>query len=155
MKKQKITIGDIVEIKIESNFYCYAQILPNAGYAFFDIKSSSPIDNIEKLNDVPILFILSVYNDVITEGLWLKVGKLPIRDTLKQQPLQFIQDQLNPDKFELYNPNTGESKQAEKGDCKGLERASVWEAEEVEERLLDHFKGRKNRLVEEDRAVFE
>jgi hypothetical protein len=63
----------------------------------------------------------------------------------------FIQDELEPNKFELYDPNTGDIKPAKKVDCIGLERAAVWEAGHVEERIVDHFAGRTNKWVEDMR----
>ena len=41
MKRQRIAIGSILQIPVE-DYYCYAQILGKANYAFFDYKSSSP-----------------------------------------------------------------------------------------------------------------
>lgn len=134
-----------MEIKANSLFF-YAQVL-SAGVAFFDYKSNEPLYDLEKLNHVNILFIVEVYDSVITKGRWRIVGNLPIREELKVPPLKFIQDRLNPNFFELYDPITGKTFPAKRDDCKGLERAAVWEAEHVEERLLDHYEGRENKWV--------
>lgn len=140
-KRQRITVGSIVEIYIEKEYYTYAQILGKAGYAFFDYKSKDKLNDYSILLDMPILFITSVYNDVITKGHWLKVGNLEIRKDLQEQPLQFIQDAINLDKFEFYDPNTGETTPATKEQIKGLERASVWEANHIEDRIRDYYNG--------------
>lgn len=141
IKKQRITVGSILEIYIEKEYYIYAQILGKAGYAFFDYKVKDKLKDYNILLNKPILFITSVYNDVITQGHWLKVGNIEIRKDLQEQPMQFIQDTLHPDKFELYNPNTGESNPATKDQIKGLERAAVWEAEHIIDRIRDHYNG--------------
>lgn len=154
-KRQRITLGSILEINIDNEYNVYAQILNEAGYAFFDYKSSNSLNDFSLLQKSPVLFIIGVYDDVITQGRWLKVGKMELRDDLKVQPMQFIHDQLKPGKFELYDPNTGDIKPSTKEECKGLECASVWEGEEVEERIRDHYAGRLNRLVEEDQKLFE
>jgi hypothetical protein len=140
-KKQRITVGSILEIYIEKEYYTYAQILGKAGYAFFDYKTKDKLKDYSILLDKPILFITSVYNDVITQGHWLKVGTLEIREDLQEQPIQFIQDAIHSDMFEFYDPNTGESKPATKEQIKGLERASVWEANHIEDRIRDYYNG--------------
>lgn len=143
MVKQKITIGSILEIKI-CNYYCYAQILGMASYAFFDFKSGNNLTDLSLLESSPVLFILSVYNDVVTKGKWIKVGKIDIREDLKILPMKFIQDVLNPEKFELYDPNTGKIIPTTKEKALGLECAAVWEAEHVESRIMDYYEGRPN-----------
>ena len=61
--------------------------------------------------------------------------------------MQFIQDPINPEKFELYNPNTGEITSTTRDEAKGLERAAVWEAEHIESRLRDYYEGKENTWV--------
>lgn len=154
IKKQRITVGSILEINIENEYYVYAQILGKAGYAFFDFKTENRLKDYFILLEKPILFITSVYNDVITLGHWLKVGSIEIREDLKEQPLQFIQDALHPDKFEFYDPNTGESKPATKEQIKGLERASVWEANHIEDRIRDYYNGVPCIWLQDDIELF-
>ena len=150
MKRQRITEGAILEIKIENEYYVYAQILKNKlGYAFFDFRSNQRLVELDVLLKCKILFILMVYNDIITEGIWRKVGVLPIRQDLLVQPFKFIQDYDKPDNFELYNPNNGDIIKANKAECIGLERASVWEAKHVEDRIRDYYLGAKNIWVEQ------
>lgn len=150
MKRQRITEGAILEINIENDYYVYAQILVKGlGYAFFDYRSKQHLTDLDELLKCEILFIVMVYNDVVTQGKWIKVGKLRIRQDLLVQPMKFIQDSTNPDKFELYNPNTGEIVNATKAECVGLERASVWESNHVEDRIRDHYLGVPNVWVEQ------
>ena len=153
-KRQKRTVGSIVKIPLKNGYYAYAQILDKASYAFFDYFSETPIEELEILNNVPVLYVLSAYNDIVTKGRWEKIGKLPVRDELNVLPMQFIQDALNPKKFELYNPNTGEITPTTKEECSGLEQAAVWEGWEVEDRLLDHFEKKPDKTLEEYRKIF-
>lgn len=149
MAKQRITEGAILEISIDEQYYVYAQILGKAGYAFFDFISEKRLQDFDVLQNTDVLFILSVYNDVVTKGKWLKVGKLPIRENLQTQPLQFIQDIQNPKNFELYNPNTGEITKATREQCVRLECAAVWEANHVVDRIKDYYLGQPNIWVEQ------
>ena len=136
MKRQRRTPGSIVKIDLKNGYYNYAQIVEN-GIAFFDIYTKDPeLEDLSILLEKPVLFILEVYRDVISTRLWLKVGKLPIREDLKILPMQCIQDGLDETQFELYNPNTGEVTQATGEECEGLETCAVWEAHAVEKREL-------------------
>lgn len=130
------------------------QILGKAGYAFFDYKTTDKLKDLKILLGRPILSITSVYDDVITQGYWLKVGAIEVREDLQVQPMQFIQDALDQDSFELYNPNTSEILPAIKEEIKGLERAAVWEASHIEDRIRDHYNGESCIWLKEDREIF-
>lgn len=150
MKRQRVTEGAILEINIENQYYVYAQILVKGlGYAFFDYKSKEHLKDLNELLKCEVLFIVTVYDDVVTQGKWIKVGKLPIRQDLLVQPMKFMQDYMDLDKFDLYNPNTGEIVKATRDECFGLERASVWEFNHVEDRIRDHYLGVPNVWVEQ------
>ncbi|WP_320969578.1 Imm26 family immunity protein [Bacteroides nordii] len=128
--------GSIVKIDLKNGYYNYAQIVENS-IAFFDIYTKDPeLEDLSILLEKLVLFILEVYRDVISTRLWLKVGKLPIREDLKILPMQCIQDGLDETQFELYNPNTGEVTKATGEECEGLETCAVWEAHAVEKREL-------------------
>lgn len=154
MKRQRITIGSILEIHINNEYYAYAQILFNACYTFFDYKSTTQLTNFTVLERAPVLFIIAVYNDVVTQGHWIKVGKMPIRDDYKTLPMKYIKDMVDGG-FSLYNPNTGEISPATKEQCKGLEVAAVWEADAVEERITDFYNGKLNQYIALDLKNFD
>lgn len=150
MVRQRITEGSILEINIENQYYVYAQILTKGhGCAFFDYKTKEKLTDVSVLKTAPVLFIVAVYNDIITQGHWLKVGKLPIRENLSVLPMQFIQDIYNPEKFKLYNPNTGEITPTTRDNTIGLERAAVWDSHHVENRIRDYYLGVPNETVEQ------
>ena len=149
MARQRITEGAILEIKIEGQYYVYAQIVSEADCAFFNYKSTVKLKDFSVLENANVLFIIAVYDDVITQGKWLKVGKSNIREDLKNKPMKFIQDPINQNNFELYNPNTGEISKATKEQCIGLECAAVWEANHVEDRIRDYYLGIPNIWLEQ------
>ena len=78
----------------------------------------------------------------------IKMAETEVDEELRL-PLQFIQDELNPKNYQLYDPNTGQISKASKEECIGLERAAVWEAEHVEDRLRDFYSGVQNKWVEQ------
>jgi Immunity protein 26 len=155
MKRQQITVGAILEININNEYYVYAQILKKASYVFFDYKSKTKLEKLETLLIVPIIFIVAIYNDVINKGLWLKIGKLEIRKDFENLPMKFIQDIQKLDSFELYNPNTGLITPTTKDKIIDLERAAVWEAYAIEERIKDYYNGIPSDWLKRDYELFD
>ncbi len=154
MKRQRRTVGAVVEIDLEDGFYSYARILDFASFAFYDIRSPDKRTDINHIVSYPILFIVAVYNDVITRGRWLKIGSIPLEEQLRVLPMQFVQDALHPSRFSFYNPNTGQMTPANKEHCKGLERTAVWDAHHIEDRIRDHYAERPCVWLKEDLELF-
>ena len=148
MGKQRITKGAILEIAVGNKYY-YAQILHCKNYVFFDYVSSTHLKDLAVLLDKPALFYVGVYDDIVIDGYWVKIGNLPIRSEFQTVPMQFIQHPHEKIEFELYNPNTGEIVNAKKEDCIGLECCAVWDKEHVEQRLEDYYNGVPNKWVED------
>lgn len=137
-KRQRIVIGSIVEIPIDGNYFVYAQILYDGGYAFFDYRSSESISDLSVLEHTSVLFIVAVYDYVIHKNIWRIVGKLPVREKLRAQPMEYIYDRIT-DRFSLYNPNTGKIIPTTKDKARGLERAAVWGDNHIEDRIRDYY----------------
>ena len=137
-KRQRIIVGSIVEIPIDKEYYVYAQILSHGGYAFFDCRYEKPLRDLSELLNKPVLFIVGVYDYIIKNNRWSVVGKLPIREDLQKQPLMYIYD-VHTDKYCLYDNNTGEITPCTKDKARGLERASVWEENHIEDRIRDYY----------------
>ena len=128
--------------------------MEKASFAFFDYKSNNKLLDFELLLNVPLLFVTAVYNDVVTKGIWEKVGKLEIRKDLKILPQKFIQDAINKEKFELYNPNTGEITPTTFDKIIGLERTAVWEAHAIVDRIRDYYNGVPCDWLKDDYELF-
>ena len=145
MKRQRRTIGAIVQVPIGDGRNCYAQTLEEPEFAFFDICAGVTPD-LRAIPQHPVLFRVWVMNHAVTSGRWLKLGVVPISEDLARPVPRFTQDALNPWSFEI--TLGGERRSAAADECVGLERAAVWEPEHVEDRLRDHFDGRPNKWVE-------
>ena len=154
IKRQRWTIGSIVEVKVE-DYYVYAQITEKKDLAFFDYQATEPLISFEILESTPILFIVSVYSDVITKGVWLKVGKMPLRTECQGTTVEFIFDTINY-KFELYirNKDSFKTIPCEKKDILGLECCAVWEALAIEDRIACHYKGEISIWMENEYDIF-
>lgn len=152
--RQRMTVGSILEIPIFNEYFVYAQILPCKQSAFFDYRSKEPLREFDVLENIPVLFYLSVYTHVVSRGVWLKVGKIPLREEFKIVPLEFIYDKFQK-KFSLYDPNTGIITPSDKEQVRGLERAAVWDSNHVEERIRDYYNGDSCIWLKEDNELFE
>ncbi|AFD06632.1 immunity 26/phosphotriesterase HocA family protein [Solitalea canadensis] len=146
MKKQTRTIGSIVKIELNNGYHTYGRVLSDASFAIYDCRTNIEIQDPEIIVQKPILFIVAVYDSAVKNGRWLKVFNLPLEKELERLPFKYIQDKLDPNKFQIYD--NGNIRPASKEECVGLERAAVWEPEHVEERIIDYYEGRNNKWVE-------
>lgn len=149
------TVGAIIELDLADGHYAYGRILADASFGFYDLYTVERVRDLEQIITRPILFIVAVNNGAVNAGRWVKIGKRPLPAALQQLPLKFIQDPLNLDRFELYDPLTGSITPALKEECAGLERCAVWDPSHVEERLRDYHAGRPNRYRMQDIALFD
>jgi hypothetical protein len=145
MKRQSEAIGDVVRIDLGDGFHTYARKLEEGIFAFYDcrVKEELPIDQIISC---PILFQVPVMAYAVKRGRWEVIGRAPLDDVLKNPSPRFMQDALRPQVFSIYEK--GKIRPATKEECVGLEREAVWDPEHVEDRLRDHYAGRKNKWVE-------
>ncbi len=141
-KRQQRTIGSIIKIDLGNGFHSYGRILPDSAFAFYDCKTKENISDLQRIVSSPILFIASVYNDVITKGIWIKIGSLSLEQSLLVSPPEFIQDPIHPDKFRIKNYQFNTQTSATFEECIGMERASVWEHHAIVSRLNDYFENR-------------
>ncbi|MEM7184770.1 MAG: immunity 26/phosphotriesterase HocA family protein [Spirochaetota bacterium] len=149
MIKKRLKPGVILEIPIEKRCYCYARFLEDESIAFYDLKTKQPTENIETIVSSSVLFITLVYTDSVKER-WNYIGHKPLEEHLLTLPPMFVQNPLNVSRFKIHYQD-GSIKNATKEEVIGLERFAAWEAWAIEERLNDHFAGRKNKYVEEMR----
>lgn len=124
--------------------YGFARVLPEPLMEFFDLRLTT-IPTIEEVVSHPVLFTLCVMNSAIKRRHWQAVGNAPVDAATFESPYFFKEDALD-GTISLYRD--GRETPAKSGDVTGLERAAVWSAEHVEDRLRDHFAGRRNKWVE-------
>ncbi|MEM7179549.1 MAG: immunity 26/phosphotriesterase HocA family protein [Spirochaetota bacterium] len=147
VKRQHRTVGGIVKIPLKDGYHAYDRILPGAFFAFYDCDTKQDIDDLQSIIDSPILFITAVENYAVTKGLWRKVGKLPLEETLLAEPKRFIQDPIQPDKLEIIE--NGIRRKATLAECKGLERETVWEPEAIQQRMLEYYSGKTSKWLQQ------
>ena len=131
-KRQRWSEGSLVRIELGDLGVAYGQMLQEPEYAFF--AAASPTASLAEIVASPVLFRLWVSRRAHATGRWAKLGTAPIAPALTEPVLRFNQDPLDPSRILLgYDGVSGRVSTAE--ECRGFERAAVWEPEHVEERL--------------------
>lgn len=128
-----------MEIEIDGWYY-YAQQLPFGLTRFMDFRSINGLSDFSILPYDKAMFDIFVYNHVLSSGEWKVVArKMPIPSNIPR--FQYIHfDDLNPNKWELYNIETGKISLSTKESCESLEKCAVWPQWKVEERIKLFFK---------------
>ncbi len=138
MIKQRHTEGALVSIPLKNGKFGFGLLLKDPYIAFFDFFSE--IESVQQyVLTSKILFATSVYNDVITKGRWLKIGKKKLTEEERIIKDTYIQDVIEPNKFRIYDPNTGVMRTALKIECIGLNQMVIYEANDIEDVLLDYY----------------
>lgn len=138
-KRQQWTQGAVVAVPLGDGFHTYAQMLVRPEYAFFDCRVQEDLSASAAVSR-PVLFRLWVMGSAHSKGRWPKVGTAPVAGPLQSRVLRFNQDAMRPQDIRLtYNGCDGPLGTV--ADCEDLERAAVWSAEHVEDRLRSHYAG--------------
>lgn len=148
MRKRKIRlrVGDILKIDLGDGFFSFARVLREPMIAFYGLRVES-IPDIETILSTPILFKVPVMNYAVTSGQWEVIGSRPLEPDLLTITYFWKYDVIA-EKYSISNDVDDKEVPATKEECQGLERAAVWEPENVEDRLRDHFAGVPNIWVE-------
>ena len=154
MKRVRKKIGDIVEIHVHKEYFCYAQVIQTDRFAFFDFKTNEPLNDYAILDTCKVLFELCVYRYVLSKGIWTIVGNRPVRKELLSKRMEYVYDKFT-GRFSLYNTKTGEMTPATKEKAKGLERCAVWGDNHVEDRIDDYYCNRPCIWLKEDYELWE
>ncbi|TGM26163.1 Imm26 family immunity protein [Leptospira levettii] len=146
-KKQRRTVGSIIKVPID-NYYIYGLILHETDIVFFDSKNFENL-SVNEIVELPILFRVAANSDAVLDGRWTKIGKIDLPEKFSVPVPRFIQNEINPDKFEIYLG--GQIRPAKKEECKDLERCAVWSVRHIEDRIRDHYNNMPNVWVEQMR----
>ncbi|QDG74414.1 immunity 26/phosphotriesterase HocA family protein [Labrenzia sp. PHM005] len=143
-KRVRRKAGDIVSIPLSDGQYAYGRVLTSPLIAIYDYVSSGEVDS-ETILFQKVKYTLSVMVNAVTSGRWPVIGHADLEEEL-QKPVRFFQQHKLTGKLSIYID--GEFFPATIEDCIGLESNAVWDAEHVEDRILDEVNGRPNKWVE-------
>ena len=140
MRAKRAKVGDIIEIHVHKEYYCYAQKLQHGETVFFDYKSEYPLNDYSVLDSCKPLFFVAIYDYILKKGIWHIVANHPVRDTFKDIRMYYIYHKFE-NTYELYNSETGDITPASREMCRGLECCAVWGDNHVEDRIYDYYAG--------------
>lgn len=130
----------MLKVPLDKRWHSDAWTLPEADFAFFDLRTSSDVP-VEEVVRHPIAFRVAVHKSAWTNGRWVRVGKAdPPAELLAPVP-KFIRDPIN-GQLSIYL--RGDIRPATREKCVGLECCAVWDPEHVEDRFRDHCAGVPN-----------
>ncbi len=147
----RVKAGLVVAIDIGEGLVGYGRVIDPPLIEFFDRidHADETRSSVDAFESAPILFRIDVMDSAIKSGRWTAIGTMRVED---RAPEIFFKKDTLTGSLSLYWEvrSTGEwfEVPASLEECAKLERAAVWSASHVEDRLRDHFHGRPNRWVE-------
>ncbi|MDX2053373.1 MAG: immunity 26/phosphotriesterase HocA family protein [Polyangiaceae bacterium] len=139
--------GELVAIPLaDGERVGFGLVLEEPLMAFFDLSAKrDSMPSVEEIIRSPVAFKIWVMNQPIVDGLWPVLGKADVPPDLAVAPWFFKQDAIS---GKITVGRTGaEELQPMPGQLDALERAAVWSASHVVDRLQDHFAGKPNKWV--------
>jgi hypothetical protein len=141
--------GSVVQVPLPDGRFGYGVVLEEPLVAFVDHHDAGRNVDVRAIGTIARAFRIWVHKVPLSRGLWPVVGH--IEPTAEDRaPVTFFKKDPLKGTFSLVV--AGQATPATLEQCQGVERAAVWEAQHVVDRLVDHFAGRPNRWVEALRA---
>ena len=146
-KKQIVKTGDVVAIPLPDGKFAF-------GLQFGDVTAIYSIVTNGKggppIGHRKFLFATGIYNDVLSNPAWAKVGKdIVTQSEIEFVSLGFVYDDEN-DSYELYSPFFDEYvKPSTKEECFGLEMISAWDSHCIIDRIVSSLKNKKTEWLKD------
>lgn len=84
-------------------------------------------------------FIIGLYSDILKSGVWPIVGHESFGSEEQEwRPPHYIKDVISGE-YSIYYK--GEIRSSTEEECQGLERAAVWDAHHIVDRIVDDSRG--------------
>lgn len=140
-KTKKLDVGTFLRIPLPDGSFAYGRAQSNPYIAFYNHRTSEPTSDLDEIASKPILFSQAVRNKGLES--WTIIGQRPLQGKVSEPVVMFMQELADFRKCTIFD-SAGMEREAQPEECIGIERAAVWEAHQIEERLLDTFMGRAN-----------
>ncbi|EIW19430.1 MULTISPECIES: Imm26 family immunity protein [Pelosinus] len=129
--RKRIKLGDVYAIPLSDGKYGFGRIFKDASIAIYKHIGDS-IENLPQKEEYQ--FIVGVYEDVLKSGNWLIVDNRPFADEEEAwPPPACIIDKISGE-YSIYHK--GEIKESTKDEYEGLEKAAVWDAHHIIDRIM-------------------
>lgn len=146
-RRSKREVGDVISIPLGDGRTAFGVVLDEPLVTFFDIcVANERFPSASEIAQKPVAFRVWVMNKPIVDGTWPVIGHVAVPAHLLEPPLFFKQDPISG--RVTVGHTASEELLPEHGQLEYLERAAVWSANHVVDRLRDHFDGRPNKWVE-------
>jgi hypothetical protein len=133
--------GMFVRIPLADGTFAYGRQLESPYTAFYDYRTSKPSTDLSAIERQPVLFRLAVRRSTLKS--WERIGVRELEGQVAEPVVAFHQEIGDFRKCIIWD-NLGHEREAAPEECVGLERDAVWDANHIEQRLLDTFEGRPN-----------
>jgi len=137
-------LGSLVRIRLQDGTNVFSRVLPNAQAAFYDycVQDNQDISDFSEIYNSEVLFITAIMNYAYKSGRWKVVDYKDLEPIFLESRKYFIKDKISGE-FRIYDSAEGSMSKSSYEECKNLECAAVWDPEQIEERILNHYKGIK------------
>jgi hypothetical protein len=139
MKRQNAHGGDFLRIPLSNGTFAYGRVIDDTYAAFYDYSTSEPEADLDVIQSKPVMFRIAVRRRP-GKDKWEVIGRRDLEAELARPVVQFTQDLANPAKCVIFD-SAGYERAATPQECVGIEKAAVWDADNVERRLLAHVLG--------------
>jgi len=141
-----------MRIHLGDGYDAFARVLANSQIAVYAHRVAHGSDVLSSVvYQSPVLFIVTVMKSAFS-GKWPEVDHNALEPSL-EAPVEYFQKDRFTGTYSVYRSSDGSTRPSTYEECKGLEAAAVWEADQVESRLRDYFAGRSNPFVEQIKAT--
>lgn len=138
-RRKKVKLGDVYAIPLPNGMYAFGRVMRDAGISIYKYIGNS-VEDIPKTEEVQ--FVVGVYKDVLQSGIWTVVCNRPFNNEEESwPPKQYIIDKIN-GSYSLYFK--GEIIPSTQDECEGLEKASIWDAHHIIDRIMGEDKWHKS-----------
>ena len=141
MRIQEIEPGAFVRIPLPDGSFAYGRLLERPYVAFYNYRTLKPNTDLGTIATQPILFKLAVRMSGTKK--WELLGVKDLEEEMVKPVVSYMQDLIDFRQCIIFD-TAGNRREVTPEVCVGIEQAAVWEAEGIEERLLDTFMGRPN-----------
>ena len=147
-----LPVGTFLRIPLDDGSFGYGRVVNDHCMAFYHHRTTEPSSDLDVIESRPVIFKQSVR--LFDTDSWVTLGVRPLQGEVAQ-PMVAFRQRLGDYRYCIIWDSTKGSRRATPEECIGLERASVWDAPHIQERLLDTFMGRPNPIEVRARVVFE
>jgi hypothetical protein len=132
MVKKKVKVGDVFQVPLPDGRFAYGRVYKDASVGIYRHLTDEPFQ--PPIGSRDFLFTVGLYKDILESGKWPIVGFDAFDESESAwPPPNFVEDIISGE-YQIYHK--GELKPAEERETIGLEKAAVWDAHHVIDRIM-------------------